>query len=304
MMMGSRFGRRREARLPPMRQGRGSRDGFDYPGLNYFFEDLAVDPRDPRFRRAMHNRFTEGYGFDHQFYDRRRSSDERGNPDERRPPPRPDIGGGHSFERGLALARPGGTPPVPFGRAMRDLHRELGRAQELYNRCLSDFENDVSTIRRYTNADTLSGMWAAKVDGVRDRRNFPEGDDQGADENGEKFRQKFTEMEEKVRRALDAAASSTLNVYRPHEGLSDRKQARLAASERMKQKVHLEMDQLLNLMEDAKASREHCRHLVHELELLQSTVNPEEQMNQELFRPIDDDEDINAEEQPDGEGAI
>jgi hypothetical protein len=190
---------------------------------------------------------------------------------------------------------------------MRDLHRELGRAQELYNRCLSDFENDVSTIRRYTNADTLSGMWAAKVDGVRDRRNFLEGDDQGADENGEngeKFREKFTEMEEKIRRALGAAASSTLNVYRPHEGLSDRKQARLAASERMKQKVHLEMDQLLNLMEDSKASREHCRHLVHELELLQSTVNPEEQMNQELFRPIDDDEDINAEEQPDGEDAI
>ena len=57
-------------------------------------------------------------------------------------------------------------------------------------------------------------------------------------------------------------------------------------------------------MEDAKASREHCRHLVHELELLQGPVNPEEQMNQELFRPIDDDEDINAEEQLDGERAI
>jgi hypothetical protein len=187
---------------------------------------------------------------------------------------------------------------------MRDLHRELGRAQELYNRCLTDFENEVSTIRSYTNADTLSGMWAAKVDGVRDRRNFREGDDQGADENGETFKQRFTKIEEKVRRALDAAASSTLNLYRRHEGFSDRKQARLAASERLKQRVHLEMDSLLTLMEDAKASREHCRHLVHELELLQSTVNPEEQMNQELFRPIDDDEDINAEEQLDEGGGI
>jgi hypothetical protein len=187
---------------------------------------------------------------------------------------------------------------------MRDLHRELGRAQELYNRCLTEFENDTSIIRRYTNVEIVSGMWAAKVDGVRDRRNFPEGEDQGGDENGENFRQIFTAMEDKVRRALDAAVSSTLNVYQPAEGLSDRKQARLAASERLKQSVHLDMEQILNLMENAKRSRETCRHLVHALQQLQARVNPEEQMNQELFRSSDDDEDINVEEQPEGGAAL
>jgi hypothetical protein len=187
---------------------------------------------------------------------------------------------------------------------MRDLHRELGRAQELYNRCLAEFENDTATIRRYTNVETVAGLWAAKVDGVRDRRNFAEGEDQGGDENGEDFRQRFTAMEDRVRRALDATISSTLNMYQPAEGLSDRKQARLAASDRLKQRVHLDMEQILNLMVDAKRSRETCRHLVHALEQLQVAVNPEEQMNQELFRPSEDDEDINAEDQPEGGAAL
>jgi hypothetical protein len=242
----------------------------------------------------MHTQFAEGYGFDQRMFERGRSTDGRQTPDERRNPRRPDVGGDHGFERGLALARPGASPPVPFGRAMRDLYRDLGRAEELYNGCLTEFDNEVATIRGYTDANTLANMWASKVDGVRDPRNFP-ADEEAPDANGQRLRQRFTEMEERIRRAFHAAISSTLHMYPP--ATSDRKQARHRASERLKQKIHLELEQLLNVMEHAKESREECRHLVHELQQFRNAVNPEEQMNQELYRPSDDDEDINVDEQ-------
>jgi len=288
-MMGSRFPRR--PRLPPLppRRVRGDRDDYDYPGLDDLFEDLTIDPQDPRIRRMLHHQFAEGYGFDHRFFDRRRSSDERRNPGERRNPPRPDINGDHGFERGLTLARPG-SAALPFRRAFNDLHRELVRAEEWYNVCLTEYEDDVQHIRNYSSAEDLTNIWAAKVRGERDRRGMAEGDDQQADKGTKTFREIFAETETKVANALQAAADSTSKMPAGRQ-LSERQRVKFDACEGLKQRAHFELQQLLNYMERAKESGDACRHLVNQLQQFKETVNPESEVNRDMFKFGDDDDE-------------
>jgi hypothetical protein len=272
-----------------MRRVRSDRD-YDYPGLDDLFQDLTIDPQDPRIRRMVHHQFAEGYGFDHRFFDRSRSSDELRNSGERRNPPRPDINGDHGFERGLTLARPG-SADLPFCRAFMDLHRELVQAEEWYNACLTEYENDVQQIRNYSSVEDLTNIWAAKVRGERDRRTMAEGDDHQADNGTKTFREKFAETETKVANALRAAANSTSKIPAGRQ-LSERQRVKFDACEGLKQRAHFELQQLLNYMERARESGDACRHLVNQLQQFKETVNPESEVNRETFRCGDDDEEL------------
>lgn len=271
-----------------MRRGRGGRDEYDYPDLDSLFEDLAIDPRDPRIRRMMHHKFAEGYGFDQRFFDQRWGSDGRRNP------PRPDNGGDPSFERGLTLARSGGAA-LPFRRAFKDLHRELAQAEELYNACLTEYDNDIQPIKNYTKAEALTEIWTAKVRGERDRRTLAEGEDQQADNGTKTFRERFAETEMKIAKALQAAATSTLNMPPAGRDLSEGQRVRFDACEGLKQRAHFEFQHLLNYMERAKESREACRHLVNQLQKFKETMDPESELNRETFK-CSDDEDFTAEQ--------
>lgn len=289
-MMGSRFPRRpRLPPLPPMRRVRGDRDDYDYPGLDDLFQDLTIDPQDPRVRRMLHHQFAEGYGFDHRFFDQNRSSDEHRNSGERCNPPRAGINGDHGFERGLTLTRPG-SAALPFRRAFKDLHRELVQAEEWYNACLTEYDNDVQPIRNYSSVEDLTNIWAAKVRGERDRRTMAEGDDEQADNGTKTFREVFAETETKVANALQAAANSTLKMPVGRQ-LSERQRVKFDACEGLKQRAHFELQQLLNYMERAKESRDACRHLVNQLQQFKETVNPESEVNRETFKCGDDDEE-------------
>jgi hypothetical protein len=272
-----------------MRRVRGDRDDYDYPGLDDLFQDLAIDPQDPRIRRMLHHQFAEGYGFDHRFFDQNRSSDEHRNSGERRNPSRPNINSDHGFERGLTLARPG-SAALPFRRAFKDLHRELVQAEEWYNACLTEYDNDVQPIRNYSSVEDLTNIWAAKVRGERDRRTMAEGDDEQADNGTKTFREVFAETETKVANALQAAADSTLKMPVGRQ-LSERQRVKFDACEGLKQRAQFELQQLLNYMERAKESRDACRHLVNQLQQFKEAVNPESGMNRETFKCGDDDDE-------------
>jgi len=291
-MMGSRFPRR--PRFPPMRRGRNDRDEYDFPPVEHLFEELTIDPRDPRIRRMMHHQFAEGYGFDHRFSDRRRSSDERRNPDDRRQPPRPDINADRGFERGLTLARPGSCT-LHFRRAFKDLHRELIQAEELYNACLSEYDSDTQSVRSYTPVEALTRIWTAKVRGERDPQTLAEGEDQQANNGNKTFGERFAEAEAKVTRALQAAATSALRMPSEPHRISERQRVKFDACEDLKRRAHFELQQLLNSMERAKESREACRHLVNQLQQFKETVNPDSESNKDTFKCSDDDEDLTAE---------
>lgn len=299
-MMGSRYPPRL-SRLPPMRRDRGGRDGVDsfidrYAGLDVYFDDLEIDSR---VRRMRDGRLPDGFGFDRRNFDRLRGSEGRRIVDERTYPPRPDIiHDDQGLERGLAMARSGNTP-LPFGTAMKDLHRQLGRAEELYSRFQTDYDNDIAAVKRYASARTLREMWFRKVKAARDPQTFAEDEDRTADGEPEKFEEQFAEMETRVATALQMAASSTLSGGRP----SERQHARIEASERLKQRAHLALEQLMNLMARAKARREDCRYLVNELQQWQTLLNPESEMNRELYRlSEEEEEELAANAQPEGAG--
>jgi hypothetical protein len=284
-----------------MRRDRGGRDEVDsfidrYAGLDIYFDDLAIDSR---LRRMMDSRLPYGFGFDRRSFDRHRDSEGRRILDDRQYPPRPDIiHDDHGLERGLARAR-SGNPPLPFGRAMRDLHRQLGQAEELYSRFQIEYDNDTATVRRYATATTLSDMWLRKVRGTRDPQTFAEGENRIADDELENFQARFAEMEMRVAAALQVAASSTLSGGRP----SERQRARVEAANRLKQRVHLELGHFMNAMERAKATREDCWYLVNELQQWQTLLNPESEMNRELYRLTEEEEtELGADAQPEGAG--
>jgi len=207
--MGSRY-LPRLPRLPPMRRDRGGRDEVDsfidrYAGLDVYFDDLAIDSR---VRRMMDGRLPDRFRFDRRSFDRRRDGEGRRVLDEGQYSPRPDI---IHDDRGLAMSGPA-SPPIPFGIAMRDLHRQLGRAEELYTRFQTEYENDIAAVRKYAPARTLREMWYQKVKGARDPQTFAEGEVRTAEGEPERFEEQFTEMETRVLAALQAAASSTLSL--------------------------------------------------------------------------------------------
>jgi hypothetical protein len=282
-MMGSRYPQRLP-RLSPMRRDRGGRDEVDafidrYAGLDVYFDDLAIDSW---VRRMIDGRLPDRSRFDRRSSDRGRDSEGRRILDEVQYSPRPDI---IHDDRGLAMARPVG-PPMPFGIAMRDLHRQLGRAEELYTRFQTDYDDDIATVRKYAPARTLREMWYQKVKGARDPQTFAEGEVRTAEGEPERFEEQFTEMETRVFAALQAAASSTLSGGRR----SENRQARVDASERLKRRAHLALEQFIDAMERAKRRREDCRYLVNELQQWQTLLNPEIEMNRELYRLSEEEE--------------
>jgi hypothetical protein len=106
-------------------------------------------------------------------------------------------------------------------------------------------------------------------------------------------------METRVAAALQVAASSTLSGGRP----SERQRARVEAANRLKQRVHLELGHVMDAMERAKATREDCRYLVNELQQWQTLLNPESEMNRELYRLTEEEEtELAADAQPEGAG--
>jgi hypothetical protein len=294
-MMGSRYPRL--SRVPPMRRDRGGRVGVDsFIDGGFYLEDLNIDPF---FQRKMGSRLPDGFDFDPRTFDRRRGSDGRRIFDERPFPLRSDIiHDDNGMEHGLAMAQ-SRSNPLPFGRAMKNLHNQLGKAEELYSRFQSEYENEIAAVKKYTKARTLSSMWASKVKGERDPQTFAEDEDRLADDDIEKFDQNFADMEKKVAAALRTAVSSTLNMVQS----SEKQQARFQASKRLQQRLRLALQQFMDLMEKAKESGEHCRYLVDELQKFQALVNPDSEMNKELYRSSDEDEDASADAQPAG-GAV
>jgi hypothetical protein len=137
------------------RRFRGNRVDYNCPDLGSLFGDITIDSQDSRVGRMPHHKIVDEYGFDHQFLERRWSSDEKTG---RRNSQRPDINGDFGFGHRLTLARTG-SAGLPFHRAFKDVHRRLEQAEEFYNACLMEYDNDMQPIRNYSSAEDLINIW-------------------------------------------------------------------------------------------------------------------------------------------------
>jgi hypothetical protein len=63
----------------------------------------------------------------------------------------------------------------PYDRAMRKLFDQLIHAEQFYN-FQSDYDNDITSIKKYATADLLDELWMLRVKGRKDLRAVFEGE--------------------------------------------------------------------------------------------------------------------------------
>jgi hypothetical protein len=166
----------------------------------------------------------------------------------------------------------------PIGKAMKNLHKQISKAEECYGNFLSEYESDVHAIKKYAEVRVLKTLWEAKVNG---RKRTSEGDDE--EDRAKGYERKFQEQQGHLLKALDIAISSTLK----ETGTSQDCEAQLEKqdrADRLISKVSLAFGQIRSLLNAVSDREQSCKDLLAELRILKVLVDPEAEMNRDLYR--------------------
>lgn len=173
---------------------------------------------------------------------------------------------------------------LPFGVALKELHRKLEAAGQVYSSFESEFENDVASIKKYATVGILENLWVMKAKGGKDRRASSESQD-GYESGTSDHEDKFLEFKAKISQALGKALSATIN-----EGTSDLDSTRHQSMVRLKEKIQTANRQILPLLGAVSKGQEQCKALTTELEFLSSLIDPASDNSKRLFKYDDDTE--------------
>jgi hypothetical protein len=175
------------------------------------------------------------------------------------------------------------TSGLPIGKAMKSLHKQIIRSEEVYNNFMSDYENEVASIKKYCPPEMLKKLWVAKMVGLK--RTGDDIDDR-TDSDCDGYMEKFAMQKETLEISLKEAVSSVVKdvgVTRRNEEQHE-KVARGDQARRLLQKVSVYKSQLSELLEDAPMREQSCKDLLIELGTLRALVDPGAEMNRELYR--------------------
>ncbi|KAJ5054888.1 uncharacterized protein L3040_001150 [Drepanopeziza brunnea f. sp. 'multigermtubi'] len=256
---------------PLVRGHRGShRPGFNYPfgyGIiewedGYYSEprrminqDYDLDPRQNYASRQMEGGRMPGPRYPLEQYDP------------------------HHRSRRVAHSKDG----VPFGKAMIKLFKDIGKAEEFYGSFVTDYEDEISTLKRYAPSELLNKLWIARVEGKPDGGSFDEGEEIP---EGEKSFVMFEEKKSMLIRSMEGAANSMII-----ESRSPKHEVRAEAQKRLREKVQTAHKLIMALLDGAPRKHSQCKSLLSELGMLKALVNPEEDANRGLFKSGNDTED-------------
>ena len=175
---------------------------------------------------------------------------------------------------------------LPFGKAIDRLNKQIDKASTFYTEFMNDYDRDIQPIKRYATVDVLNKLWRLRVTGKQDSRIADGGDEVIDDDETLKFKLKFRDMKLKVEKALDSALNSNLNEGEHH---SRRSATRVDSGKRLKKKVDTAREQIVMLLDAAPETREKCRALINELELLKGLINSDLDNNKEMYKSDSDD---------------
>jgi hypothetical protein len=183
------------------------------------------------------------------------------------------------FRSGSAKRRFGSSS---FVSAIKQLHKEIEAAEQVYFTFHSKFESDISNIKAYASQEILADLWDMKInggriDGRRSRRN---------EDGGTEVESRIEEFEStgtKILNALDAAISARFSDV---SRLSKNNDDLFDTARRFQRKIYVAGEQIDELLSKASRSREYCKNLVHELDFLKELVNPENGKNKEMFKAL------------------
>lgn len=180
---------------------------------------------------------------------------------------------------------------VPFGRAMRKLHKELEKAEAFYKGFYNDFDADIQSIKAFATQDIRADLWllkAGRLPGDRKSSDSTEGnDDNDQEKSPEQLSQKFDGWEEKVNRAMQTAIDARIG----ESSSPNRKiETRLDSRRRLQRKVEVASEQIADLLQKAADDRDGCKALLSELDALKALIDPDDQKNSEMYKGVGDDE--------------
>jgi hypothetical protein len=180
----------------------------------------------------------------------------------------------------------------PFYWALKELYQKLDAAANFYSNFESEYENDITRIKKYAAREILEKLWTSRVKVTKDRKASLESKHRHNVGDFIEYEDKFAGWKRKVGHALDDA----LNPCLDEENLDEPKNTRYQSTVRLLDKVLTANRQILPLLDAASKGQEHCKDLITELELLKSLVDPENDNNKKLLKDTDYEDD----EEPSG----
>lgn len=176
--------------------------------------------------------------------------------------------------------------PQSIGKAMKSLHKQIGKAEECYNNFVIEYDSDVQSIKKYGSPEVLKELWAAKVTGKEANE-----DESGGDEDAESYRKKFERQNRSLLEAMKKAVSSELKETgsaRYTEAFKEKSERAI----RLLDRVALFRDQIGKLLEKAPNGESYCKDLVKELRGLKNLVDPEAELYKDLYKDVGCDDGV------------
>lgn len=180
---------------------------------------------------------------------------------------------------------------MPFGRAMRKLHEQVTAAEQFYSSFQSDYDNEISILKRYAPVAVLSGLWRARVVGKRDLKTVLEGEERQDDENLREIKGKFDDTARDLRHALTTALSAD---FKMDAAKSNQNKIRCGEAHCLYERVTLSNTLIRQRLNNVAESREDCVLLVKQLVELGKIIDPESEDNRFLYQSPADEEDNNT----------
>lgn len=200
--------------------------------------------------------------------------------------------------RTRTMANPRDSPPQSIGKAMKNLQKQVAKAEQCYSDFVMEYDNDVQFIRKYGSREVLKELWAAKVTGKKST-DFEDGGDEGV----ENYRKKFDEQKKSLLGAMKNAASSELKETGSAH-YTDAFNEKSERAIRLLDRVALFRDQISRLLEKAPSGEHYCKDLVNELGQLKSLVDPESELYKDLYKDSGcDDGEEGGSSQSGGDGS-
>lgn len=244
---------------------------------------IGIEPRGRGLRRRvlpnLADRRPPSYGFVDEYDDLSRCADAPPARERRRSSQLPPVNVNDPDP-----PAPAEKSTVPFSKAMRNLHRQLDKTASTYETFQRDYENDISSIKKYATKDILDRLWKLRVKGEKDPKTIGDNDDENEqpDEELAGNKDKLQLCQRNAAQALKVAINSAVK----EKG----SKSRIRTAEHLKDKVKTSSRQILKLFDLALEGPEHCVTLWDELDELKKMVDPESPRNKALYKgDLDED---------------
>ncbi|KAL5326317.1 hypothetical protein ACEPPN_007455 [Leptodophora sp. 'Broadleaf-Isolate-01'] len=170
-------------------------------------------------------------------------------------------------------------------KAMKNLHKVIGKAKAMYGKHRSDFDDETRPVKKYTADALLVKLWDAKFKG---KKSSDENDDNDDQDEGDvvPFSKKHEDMTKSLDTALLEAVHSSVTGQSTHKF-----KLRLDAAGRLQEKVKTASEHIIRLLDKMPKEREHCVSLFEELTMLEALVDPDNETNKKMFKDGEDDAD-------------